>query len=217
MMKAWWAQQAARIDALSMRERVFMFVSVIAIGLALADVLWLEPAQKAQAQAKLRFTTQSVELGRLREELKANSNAPDPAKQVREEIAAADARLVSINQEIRTQVPVSQSGPALEQVLVQFLRRQEGLVLLSTGTLAAEATAATATAAPAAVQAGGLPPGLTKRGLELRVSGPYAELVRYVRTLENALPSLRWGALHLKSDKQPPELTLQVYVVGVQP
>ena len=41
--------------------------------------------------------------------------------------------------------------------------------------------------------------------------------MRYVRTLENALPTLRWGTLQLKTTKQAPELTLQVYVVGVPP
>jgi hypothetical protein len=41
--------------------------------------------------------------------------------------------------------------------------------------------------------------------------------MRYVKTLETAMPALRWGALTLKSEKQPPELKLQVYVVGVQP
>ena len=51
----------------------------------------------------------------------------------------------------------------------------------------------------------------------MKVAGPYAELVRYVKNLESALPALRWGALRLQSDKQPPELTLQVYVVGVRP
>jgi len=38
-----------------------------------------------------------------------------------------------------------------------------------------------------------------------------------VRTLEKALPNLRWGKMKLTSDTQPPQLSLQVYVVGVQP
>jgi len=95
-------------------------------------------------------------------------------------------------------------------VLVQLLRRQDGLVLQGLTTLKAES--AVATGAQAA-----LPPGMVKRGLELRVTGPYPNLVRYVKSLETALPALRWGALNLKSDQQPPELSLQVYVVGVQP
>ena len=49
------------------------------------------------------------------------------------------------------------------------------------------------------------------------MAGSYAELTRYVRTLENALPTLRWGSLQLKATKETPEMTLQVYVVGVPP
>jgi len=58
---------------------------------------------------------------------------------------------------------------------------------------------------------------MTKKGLELRISGPYPALVRYVQQLETALPALRWGSMTLKSEVQPPELTLQVFVLGVQP
>ena len=32
-----------------------------------------------------------------------------------------------------------------------------------------------------------------------------------------ALPNLRWGPMQLRSEKQPPELTLQVFVLEVQP
>ena len=77
------------------------------------------------------------------------------------------------------------------------------------GTVTQEASVAGAAASA--------PAGLVKQGMEIKVTGPYAELVRYVKTLEGALPNLRWGALQLKSDQQAPELTLQVYVVGVQP
>jgi MSHA biogenesis protein MshJ len=40
--------------------------------------------------------------------------------------------------------------------------------------------------------------------------------MNYVRTLELALPTLRWGSMKLNSEKLPPQLTLQVFVVGVQ-
>lgn len=210
-MKQWWQQQVVRIDALSLRERAFLFLSVIVVCLALADVLWLSPAQVAHQQVTQRFAAQGAELSRLRDELKSIAQPVDASKAVRDDIAAANARLEAVNQEITTVAPFADGGPALEQVLVQFLRRQEGLTLLSTGTLKQDAAIPVAPATAAA------PTGLSKRGMELRVAGPYPELVRYVKTLENALPALRWGALQLKSEKQPPELTLQVYVVGVQP
>lgn len=212
-MKAMWQKHAARIDALNLRERAFLFISILAICMALADVLWLSPAQMAHQQARQRFSAQSAELLRLRDELKTMAQPVDASKAVRDDIAAAHAQVDAINQDIKVRIPTSESGPAMEQVLVQFLRRQEGLILLSTGTVKQDGAVASTPVTAAAVA----PVGLVKRGMELKVAGPYAELVRYVKTLENALPALRWGALQLKSDKQPPELTLQVYVVGAQP
>ncbi len=206
-MNQWWTRFAARIDALSLRERAVLFVTLIAGFVALADVLWLEPAQAAYQQATTRFETQKTELVRLRVETQAGANVVDPSRAVRADIAAADARLADINRDIAGVAPAAEQGPRLEQVLLQFLRRQEGMTLLGTSTMKQDAPAD----ANAAVA------GLSKRGMELRVSGTYADLTRYVKTLENALPNLRWGQLQLKSDKQPPELTLQVYVVGVQP
>jgi MSHA biogenesis protein MshJ len=50
----------------------------------------------------------------------------------------------------------------------------------------------------------------------LRVAGPYPSLIRYVKSLETALPQLRWGEMQLKANKTPPELTLTVYVLGVR-
>lgn len=207
-LKLWWDKQAGRIDALSLRERAFIFVSAIALAMALADVLLLSPAQTAHKLATQRFATQNAELTRLRAELSASAQPVDASQVLRTEMAELDARIQATNQAIQALAPVADGGPPLERVLVEFLRRHEGLTLLSVGTLVQ--APASASTAPGTV-------GLSKRGLDLRVSGPYGELVRYVKTLENALPVLRWGRLELKSEKQPPELRLQVYVVGAQP
>ncbi len=209
-MKKQWGPLAARIDAMQLRERVFVFLTIIVSVMALADTLWITPAQAAQKQVKQRFEAQGTELQRLREELRGAAQTVDPSKAVRDEIAAVNLRLDAVNRDIQAVAPLAQGGPAIEQALVQFLRRQEGLTLLSTGTLASVAPTG---AAPAA----GAPPTLQRRGLELSVAGSYADLVRYVRTLETALPTLRWGNLQIKTTKQAPEMTLQVFVVGAPP
>jgi hypothetical protein len=49
----------------------------------------------------------------------------------------------------------------------------------------------------------------------LTVSGPYLELITYVRTLERSMPALRWGSMKIVADKQPVLLTLQVSLVEV--
>ncbi|MDO8767529.1 MAG: hypothetical protein Q7K57_02255 [Burkholderiaceae bacterium] len=213
---SWWAKQSVRIDALSLRERVFLFLSVIAGCMALADVAWLSPAQVAHQQLTQRFDKQSAELQRARAELKAVAQPVDTGKAARDEIAAAKIRLESVNQTIKGILPSATQATPLAQVLVHLLRRHEGLTLLRTATLPPEA--AVAGAAPAVGSgAAALPAGFTRQGVELTVSGSYSELTRYVQTLEKALPQVRWGTMKLKSDKMPPELTLQLFLVGVQP
>ena len=209
-MKQWWQRLAVRIDAMSLRERGFIFLSVILVAVAMADVLWLSPAQTAHRQVVQRHAAQAVELVRLRAEMIAVAQPVDANKSAREALAVTQAQLQQVMQDIKALAPVAENGPPLEQVLVQFLRRQPGLTLLGTATLTPEATSLGASSAAAAV------PGLSKRGLELRVAGPYAELNRYVKALETALPSLRWGMLTVKKGPQVAELTLQVFVVGVQ-
>jgi MSHA biogenesis protein MshJ len=212
-MKAQLQQLLQRIDALSMRERIFLFMSVFVCALALADFVWFTPAQSAHKALLKQFASQSAELDRLRGELSVSAAPNDPGKVAREELQALNARLDELNAEIAGLAPNDQKAPALEQVLQRLLRRQEGLTLLSLDTLKPEASGASASgagSAPAVV-------GLTKHGLIWRVSGPYADLVRYVQALESALPGLRWGPMELKTDKQLNELTLQVYAVGTLP
>jgi MSHA biogenesis protein MshJ len=207
-MKAWWTVQAGRINGLSLRERLFLFVSLLVVMVAVADVLWLTPAQAAYKQTQQRFTSQSAEVNRLRAELAAVSKPVDGSADLRAEVAQSQARIDALRAEIAAIAPgASAGGEALEQVLVQFLKRRPGLRLVSSGTVAAEAGTTDAAT----------PPGIQRRGLELKVAGPYAELTRYVQSLEQALPRLRWGSMQLAVDKQTPELTLRVYVLEVQP
>ena len=213
-MKAYWVQIAGRIDALSVRERIFLLVSAMVCSIALVDVLLLTPAQNTQRQLVQRFNAQGTELDRLRNELRLVAQPADAGQGVRAALTDAEQRQQSLDAQIQALLPTGQRGPALEQVLVQFLRRHDQLKLVSLDTLVAGATP---TATTANAPASSLPAGLTRRTLVLTVAGPYPDLVRYLATLEGALPSLRWGGLHLNSDKPVPELTLQVHVVGLQP
>ncbi len=209
MTRGWqsgWEKQSARINALSLRERVLLFLSIIACCIGLVDLLWLSPALLAHRQLTQRFEKQSAELQRARDALKTLAVPANPSQAVREEIAGVQSRLEQVNQNIQEVLPTAAQTTPLAQALVPLLRRHEGLTLLRTATMAPELVAK---ATPAG--------GLLRQGVELTVSGSYAELTRYLQTLEQALPSVRWGAMRLKADKQPPELTLQLFLVGVQP
>ena len=207
-MKEQWQMLLARVDALSLRERSFLFLSIFVCVLAAADIVWFTPATAGHRLLIQRYAAQSGELDRLRSELRLSGVRVDPSRQVRDDLQAVRMEVEALDAELTKAAPSGQKGPALETVLQRLLRRQEGLTLLSLDTVKAEGGVGAVA---------GLPPGMTKRGLEIRVAGPYAELVRYVQALENTLPGLRWGGMELKSDKRGiNELTLRVFAVGVQ-
>lgn len=212
-MKNWWKVQAVRIDALSLRERAFLFVTLLASCVALAQVLWLEPAQKHHQQVSQKFKAQELELRTLQADFKNNATGSGPAKTRQAELAEVNAQIAVTNQAI-SQVPSGGMAAAqLPQVLTHFLRRHEGLTLVKTGTVSELSAKSAADKVVSAV--GGS--GLKQQGLELTVAGAYPELIRYVQTLERSLPALRWGSMTLASEKLPPQLTLQVFLVGESP
>jgi MSHA biogenesis protein MshJ len=188
---------------------------VLACFLAVVDAVWLSPVATVTKKLAAQLTTQEAELARLRAELVTASQPVDVTKQVREEIAKADVTLEMLNADIEILLPKSKNGPVLEDVLVQFLRKHEGLTLMGLNTLASQPAANAAPVPIAKTGAATALAELSRKGLELKVKGPYAQLIAYVQKLETALPYLRWGGMQLKSEAQPPELTLQVYVLGV--
>lgn len=209
-----WKTLATRIDALSLRERAFLFLSLIAVCVALVDQLWLAPARTAYQQAQQKFAQENVELQRLREELRAKAVQPEAGLKVAEDIRQLNLSIATANREISALSNASDDAMTLPRVLVHFLRQQKGLTLVRTGNLATDVVPG-ATQGPVAGAAA--PAAVVRNGLELTVSGSYSELARYVQTLENAMPNLRWGTFKLVADQQPPQLSLQVFFVGPQP
>lgn len=215
-MKKWWEVQSARIDSLSMRERVFLFLSILACALGLVDSFWLTPARVEHAQLTQQFSKQSSELQRLRDELKALPPPVDPSAALSVELALVNAHLEVLDKSIKEMSVSSKDVTPLALALRHFLRRYDNVTLVRAGTVASVAPPA----ATAPVPGGSATPaetGLVRQGMELTLSGTYGELIRVVQTLETAMPTLRWGEMHLQSAKQPPQLTLQVFVIGDQP
>ena len=204
-MNASWKTLSARIDALGLRERLFLFLAALAIVVALVEAWWVTPLRMQHQQVRQQFDANAAELQRLRDESRLNDQKPNAAQQARDELVRVQARIASSNSAIAA-VSGSPAGvTALPDVMRLFLRRTPALGLVRMANLPTDA----ATEVRAAL--------VPRQGLELTVAGPYADLARFVQTLETALPDLRWGSFKLQAEQQPPELTLQVFLVGVRP
>ncbi len=209
-MSHWRRALFSKIDALNLRERRLLFISVIVVCLAIGDTLWLSPAKAIHQQLTARFQQQNAELVSLHAAL-----LTDHGKAARDEISMSKVDLEKIDKAIEAVLPTASQRTRLQQVLVSLLRRHDKLTLLHVAIANRDASGYAADSSRTGNRAAGLPAELTSQGIELTLSGPYPELVRYLQTLETELPYIRWGTMNLNSDKLSPELSLQLFLVGV--
>lgn len=207
-----WERQARRIDALSLRERAFLFVGVAAVLALLFDALVLTPLGERQ---KLRADAQaqrSGELSQLREQFVTESRgSSDPASRLRNQLDSARAERERLDNALR-QAGAPAAGEGLAVVLQRLLARQPGLVLETLALLDDAPAGAARPALPAL-------PGIGWQGVELQVQGSYRDVQRYLQSLERELPGLRWGELRLKAGagNEAPRVQVQLFMLKVQP
>jgi len=208
-MKQRWQGWMQKLDVLSVRERLFVLVSLLVCAVALVDTFWLVSARATHAQLQLRMMQQGLELKQLRDVVRSGPRPDDANRVVRDELTQTRARMDALDQHVAKLLPQSDRSAPLEQVLVHLLKRQPGLTLVRTVAVPPEA------AGPGNDNgAAQLPAGLTRQGVALTVAGSYADLTRYLATLESALPQVRWGALSLAVPGGEPELTLQLFLIS---
>lgn len=203
-----WETLSVRLNALRLRERVLLFLALIAISTFMINVLWVSPAQLLHKELQQRFDTQSADLQRMRAQLKPDDTSVDAYKMVRDEMTAVKVSLDKVNNTISNVSSMENELP-LEQVLVRLLSQYEGLTLLSTSMVVSKMAIDKLTQVAAQ-----LPVAQTQQSVELTVSGSYSQLMRYVQTLEKELTHVRWGSMTLISENLPTTLTLELFVVG---
>lgn len=207
-MKQRWAAWVARLDGLSVRERLILFATVLVGVAAVMDAVWLSPAQLAHRQLTVRLDKQNTELRALRDAVRSSPRPDDVNRALREQLEQTRGQLAQVDQQILALLPGAQDATPLARVLVHLLKRHPGLTLVRTEALPPEVPG------PGNNQgAGRLPAGLARQGVALTVSGAYPDLTRYVATLESALPYVRWGSMQLSAGKGQTELTLQLFLI----
>jgi len=205
-----WQTQAKRIDALSLRERVFLFLSIALVLAALLDQFLIAPLSAEQAKARQNQQRQAAELKTLRQQFGDATQlnaAGSPQGQLRAAIRAAQGETLELDQQLQQRSGLLDNQSQLPEVMGRLLRQHGRLSLVNLHTLDEAAL-------PQSVAPGAAPSTLRWRGVELQVSGDYLDLMRYLAELEATLPTLRWGQLRLSSESGRALLQLQVFLVG---
>lgn len=202
---------AARVDALSLRERAMVFVACAASILFVVHSLMLGPLYKKEAalraqigQARNNIAGIDAEIMTRVQGFAVDPDAPNRARleKILADTAALDASLRTFEQGL---VPPERIAPLLENILAANGR----LALVSMKTLpATPAGEAPATEAPA--------PLLYRHGVQVTVRGNYLDMLNYMAALEALPTGLLWGSAELQAEEYPDSrLTLTLYTLSL--
>lgn len=221
-----WQGYVAWFVARQQREKAIVAAAVLGGILFLGYSYAIEPALIA-ARRDARLITDArtaTTQAKATADVLARQNV-DPDAPLRAELVSAKAQLAEQSRRFeavnRSLVPPDRVPALLESLL----SRSRTLQLLSLRTLpptpvierkatpAAAATAADAKPAAAASAA----PNLFKHGVEIKISGSYADLLNYLTELESAPQRLLWGRMDLAVTEYPRStLTLTVYTLSLE-
>jgi len=215
-------QLAARIDALSLRERGMVFGASIAVLVFAGHTVVLAPQDAKQAALRTQIDQQQAAIAAIDGEITARVEGSriDPDAQSRTRLNTMQQEMGQLGSELLALehglVPPERMGPLVEGIL----RANGRLKLVSMRTLPAEPLAAPgaapAAAAGAAPAAGGDVSLLYRHGVEVTVRGNYLDMVDYMSTLD-ALPTrMFWGRAQLDVETYPTaRLTLTLHTLSL--
>jgi MSHA biogenesis protein MshJ len=218
---------AARMDALSLRERGMVFGATIAVLAFAGHTVVLTPQDAKQAALRTQIEQQQAASAAIDAEITARVEGSriDPDAQSRTRLSTMQQEMGQLGSELLALehglVPPERMGPLVEGIL----RANGRLKLVSMRTLPAEPLAApgatAATAAPAAPAtpapaAGGDVPLLYRHGVEVTVRGNYLDMVDYMSTLDAMPTRMFWGRAQLDVETYPTaRLTLTLHTLSL--
>jgi len=224
-MKQRWSQLAARIDALSQRERLLVFAAVLAVLAFLGQQVLLAPLQRKQDLLKNQISLQRASLAETESaiERKVAEAEADPDQALRTRLAAARADTARMSEQMRAMqnglVPPERIAPLLESILRANGRlKLVSMQTLPVGSLNELGADSADKATPAAPAAAKQPDLLFRHGVELTVRGSYLDMVDYMTALEALPTQLFWGKAQLQVEQYPTvRLTLTLYTLSLDP
>jgi len=236
-MKQQWTKLAARIDALSLRERIMVFAACAAAIVFLTHFLALGPQLRKQDVLNAQISQQNNNIEGIDNEIRARVEAAqtDPDAAVRARLASVRKETEALSVQLRAMQNGLVAPERMAPLLDSILRANGRLTLVSVRTLPAESVleagrraagtaggagpVAAPSAAPPAAPANATPGTaelLYRHGVEITVRGNYLDMIAYMNALEGLPTQLFWGRAQLDAETWPASrLTLTLYTLSL--
>lgn len=202
----------ARIDALSLRERVLLFLALVAVLYLLAQPLLFSPLEAQRERALERVSALQKEIASLdtqiqdilrRQSQDPNADNQRQKQQLKAQIEALDKR---IGGAVQSLIAPQQMARVLEEVI----RHQSGLQLQRIESLPARPLVEPSAGETAAQI------GLWRHGVRLEFTGDYLSALAYLRELQTLPWALYWDDLEITMEKYPQaRITITVHTLSL--
>ncbi len=212
-----------RFDALSVRERALILVTLL-VALLLPTVMYvIEPAQKVQLKmstdiAKLKAANANKHLDILT--LKS-SQRKDPNQLLRTQIEQRRQQLSVLNQKLLDQSQQLVSPQAMLGVLEHLLAKHQGVELVSVNKAAPQRFSLAAAGGSDAAEQAEKPEaeqeaGLYRHDLTVVVKGGFFEVIDYLQALEELPRGFFWDSIDYQVQTYPEaEVSLKIHTLSM--
>ena len=207
-MKLLWGRFAARINAMTMRERFLLFACVIAVLGAITQAFFIAPLIDQQKVLVAEIDKKSSEMDIRRDEtnLEIFQRNRDQIIELNSNTLKVQSDLASVEREIAALSTTGADAGAISSMLKRVLQRSDKVTLVRVVQVGSDFSAVV----PAGTQAA------SRTGLDITLAGNYLDLMDYLALLEKELPQARWGTLVLKSDTMPLQVTVRIFTTVVE-
>lgn len=204
---------ADRVDAMSLRERVLIFLAVAVVLVAIADSAFFDPILRRQKASSQTTQQQQDEIRAMQAQLQAFAQArvSDGPNSKRQRLEKRKIELAALDREMAASQRELVMPEQMAKMLSEIVKRNPNVELVSIRKLPAAGLSP-------AVTPDGTPEGsaLYRHGIEIAVSGSYLNMLNYVSQLERLSARIVWGNMDLQAGVYP-KVTLRITLYTLSP
>ncbi len=204
---------ADRLDAMSLRERVLIFLAAAVVVVAVADSTLFDPISRRQKVNSQRIHQQEDEIRTMQGQVQAYAQVRtgDDANAKRQRLDKRKLELAALDRELAARRSELVPPERMAKMLYEIVKRNPDVELVSLRSLPASGLAQSLTAI---LGSGGL--ALYRHGIEITVSGSYLKMLAYVGQLERLPAKIMWGNMELQAGAYP-VVTLKITLYTLSP
>jgi len=199
-----------RIDAMSLRERALIFITLLVALYFLAVNVLFGPlnVEKDRLQQQVNQKRQETQVLELQvQALVGTGEHPDAAK--RKKLEALQENLKTMDAELARVTSGLVTPKEMARLVEQMLLKNHGLQVMKVESIPATPLL---NVIEKTISSG---PMVYKHGMNIEIKGGYLDVLRYLKSLE-ALPwKVFWGKVSLKTEKHPDShVSLLIYTLS---